>query len=101
MTEIVKDYPKISTISDAIKRGYSIPYLETSFIEKDVYSDVFALSYNDIKDELEKEFEIKVKKIHEKYESQIFDLLYKALSQVDEDIIEIKTSLKKTLDEIK
>ncbi len=83
------------------RKSYSIPSIdESSQIEKNLIDVFYRSSYNELKTMMKKDFEKRVESVHEKYESQIIDVLLKAINEIDCEVLNLNKKLSNTINSI-
>ena len=81
------------------EKSYSEPSTnESSRVESNLIDILYKSSYNDMKESLKKDFEIKVKSVQEQYESQVIDVILKAIDSIDSEISDMNLRLSNTID---
>jgi hypothetical protein len=98
MNELLKRYSDLLTAKTVIERNYSDESFAPITIESKIYGNVFSIAYGNFKDEMKKQIE---NRVHMEYENMIYDYLCDLLSDLDRQVVEMKDSLKNTLDQLK
>ena len=82
------------------REQYWIPAIDnSSSIEKNLFG-MYGSPYAELKESIKEDFEKKVETVHAKYESQIFDVLLKVITDLDVDISKLNEKLSNTINSI-
>ena len=105
MTELLETikhikYAPTYTTFHQLKEKHYISVGIPAVNEKSLANSIYDIPYSEVKGSLVKDFEKKIERVHAKYEKLIIDTIFKELSNLDSDILELNHKLSKTINEL-